>query len=182
MHRRDFSPPRAGLLRSATERYTLEMAEMVAPHRVYCIEECLQPHNYGLWAPKHRDQDDADRDRRARIHTLRVSPASRAPLGGRLAARCSLVRRTDRAPARRRTRGCIRFPRHPAYGWHVRLCSLCYRRRRTAPGPSFSFHRREDRRRSIAASRRTIQITRGPEGVYTRPSDRPRLGWDLEVI
>jgi hypothetical protein len=25
------------------------------------------------------------------------------------------------------------------------------------------------------------QITRGPEGVYARPSDRPGFGWDIEV-
>ena len=25
------------------------------------------------------------------------------------------------------------------------------------------------------------QITRGPEGIYTRPSDRPGFGWDIEV-
>jgi len=31
---------------SWTERYTLEMAEMVAPYRVYWMEECLQPHDY----------------------------------------------------------------------------------------------------------------------------------------
>jgi L-rhamnonate dehydratase len=24
-------------------------------------------------------------------------------------------------------------------------------------------------------------ITRGPEGIYTRPSERPGLGWDVEV-
>ena len=29
-----------------TERYTLEMAEMVEPYRVYWMEECLQPHDY----------------------------------------------------------------------------------------------------------------------------------------
>ncbi|MDZ4800863.1 MAG: enolase C-terminal domain-like protein [Bryobacteraceae bacterium] len=29
-----------------TERYTLEMAEMFAPNKVYWMEECLQPHDY----------------------------------------------------------------------------------------------------------------------------------------
>jgi L-rhamnonate dehydratase len=29
-----------------TERYTLEMVEMLAPHRVYWVEEVLQPHDY----------------------------------------------------------------------------------------------------------------------------------------
>jgi L-rhamnonate dehydratase len=31
---------------SWTERYTLEMAEMLEPHKVYWMEECLQPHDY----------------------------------------------------------------------------------------------------------------------------------------
>ena len=26
------------------------------------------------------------------------------------------------------------------------------------------------------------QITRGPEGVYTRPSEQPGFGWDIEVV
>jgi L-rhamnonate dehydratase len=25
-------------------------------------------------------------------------------------------------------------------------------------------------------------ITRGPEGIYTRPSDEPGLGWDFEAV
>ena len=29
-----------------TERYTIEMAEMLEPYRVYWMEECLQPHDY----------------------------------------------------------------------------------------------------------------------------------------
>jgi L-rhamnonate dehydratase len=31
---------------SWTERYTIEIAEIMAPHRVYWMEECLQPHDY----------------------------------------------------------------------------------------------------------------------------------------
>jgi L-rhamnonate dehydratase len=30
-----------------TERYTIEMAEMLAPYRIYWMEEVLQPHDYG---------------------------------------------------------------------------------------------------------------------------------------
>jgi hypothetical protein len=26
------------------------------------------------------------------------------------------------------------------------------------------------------------QISRGPEGIYTRPPDRPGFGWDIEVV
>jgi len=35
-----------GLLDGLTERYTIELAEMLAPYRVYWMEECLQPHDY----------------------------------------------------------------------------------------------------------------------------------------
>jgi L-rhamnonate dehydratase len=28
------------------EQYTIELAEMVAPHRVYWMEECLPPHDF----------------------------------------------------------------------------------------------------------------------------------------
>ena len=29
-----------------TERYTIEIAEMFEPYKVYWMEECLQPHDY----------------------------------------------------------------------------------------------------------------------------------------
>ena len=51
---------------SWTERYTLEMADMVAPYRVYWMEECLQPHDYEGFGRLHAaDQVHPDRDRRA---------------------------------------------------------------------------------------------------------------------
>ena len=31
---------------SWTERYTIEMADMLAPYRIYWMEECLPPHDY----------------------------------------------------------------------------------------------------------------------------------------
>ena len=51
---------------SWTEQYTLEMAEMLGPYRVYWMEECLQPHDYeGFGAPARRAQTYPHRDRRA---------------------------------------------------------------------------------------------------------------------
>ena len=62
-----------------TERYTLEMAEMVAPYRVYWMEECLQPHDYeGFGRLNAADQIHAHRDRRARVYPLRIPPAAGA--------------------------------------------------------------------------------------------------------
>ena len=36
----------ARLLDGFTEGYTVEMAAMIEPYRVYWMEECLQPHDY----------------------------------------------------------------------------------------------------------------------------------------
>ena len=36
-----------------TERYTIEIAEMMAPYRVYWMEECLQPHDYAGFGRLH---------------------------------------------------------------------------------------------------------------------------------
>jgi L-alanine-DL-glutamate epimerase-like enolase superfamily enzyme len=32
-----------------TERYTIEMAQMMEPHRIYWMEEVLQPHDYAQY-------------------------------------------------------------------------------------------------------------------------------------
>ena len=49
-----------------TERYTIEIAEMFEPYKVYWMEECLQPHDYeGFGRLNAGDQVDAHRHRRA---------------------------------------------------------------------------------------------------------------------
>jgi len=83
---------------SWNERYTVEMAEMVEPHRVYWVEECLS----------------------AQIKSTRIVTGEHE---------------------------------YTRYGFRKLLEHNCA---------------------SI--------ITRGPERVYARPSERPGLGWELEVV
>ena len=110
---------------SWTERYTLEMAEMVAPYRVYWMEECLQPHDYeGFGRLECGDQIDAHCHGRARVHALRIPQAAGAQLRGDLAAGYTLVRRADGIATDRRAGGSLRHPGDSTHGRDLRLYTL----------------------------------------------------------
>ena len=64
-----------------TERYTIEMAEMMAPYRVYWMEEVLQPHDYEGFG---RSAEQ--------INAHRSSPAS-TNIPATVSASCSTQRR-----------------------------------------------------------------------------------------
>jgi len=82
------------------EQYTIEFAEMVAPYRVYWMEECLPPHDFeGFGRLREAIKIHPYRDWRARIFPLRLPAPAGAQRGRHLAARHSLVRRLDRAAA-----------------------------------------------------------------------------------
>ncbi len=61
-----------------TERYTIEMAELLEPYRVYWMEECLQPYDYEGFGRLAARIKHTHRHRRARVHALRVPAAARA--------------------------------------------------------------------------------------------------------
>ena len=101
--------------------------------------------------------------------------------GGDLAAGYPLGRRIDGVAEDRRAGGCVRYPRDPARGGafdciHFILATT------NSPwaemfmpppgGPDEVYKRFEEEN----------HMTRGPEGIYARPSDRPGLGWDIEVL
>ncbi len=98
-----------------TERYTLEMAEMLAPLRVYWMEECLQPHDYagfGRLNAEIKSTRIATGEHEYTRYGFRQLLEHRC--GRHLAARRTLVRRTDRTAAHRRARRGVRHPGDPA--------------------------------------------------------------------
>ena len=98
-----------------TERYTVEMAAMVEPYRVYWMEECLQPHDYeGFGRLNAQIKSTRIATGEHEYTLLRFPPASGAPFSSHLAAGHSLVRRPDGIAPHRRTRGGLRHPRHSA--------------------------------------------------------------------
>jgi L-rhamnonate dehydratase len=89
-----------------TERYAMEMAEMVAPYRVYWMEECLPPHDYeGFGRLNAQIKSTRIVTGEHGVHALRFPPVARASFRRHLAARYPLVRRPDRTAAHRRAGG-----------------------------------------------------------------------------
>jgi L-rhamnonate dehydratase len=166
---------------SWTERYTLEMAEMVAPYRVYWMEECLQPHDYAGFGRLS-----------AAISFTRIATGEheytrygfRQLLEHRAAAIwqpdvhwCGGLTELRRIGA---LAAAYDIPVIPHAGGfqdsvhYIMAATNCPWAElfMPAPGGPPEVYRRftEDN-----------QITRGPEGIYMRPSDRPGFGWEFEV-
>jgi L-alanine-DL-glutamate epimerase-like enolase superfamily enzyme len=166
---------------SWTERYTLEMAEMVAPYRVYWMEECLQPHDYegfGRLSAAIKSTRIATGEheytrygfrRLLDVHGAAIWQPDIHWCGGltelRRIAALAAAYDIPVIPHTGGTFDCVHFvmatPNSP---WAELFIP--------APGgPAEVYQRFEE----------DNQITRGPEGIYTRPSDRPGFGWDVEA-
>jgi L-alanine-DL-glutamate epimerase-like enolase superfamily enzyme len=164
-----------------TERYTLDIADMMAPYRVYWMEEVLQPHDYEGFGRLHQ----AIKSTRIVTGELEYTRYGfRKLLEHRSAAIwqpdihwCGGMTELRRIGA---LAAAYDIPVIPHGGGA--FDSVHYIMATTnspwaelflpAPGGPPEVYRRfeEDH-----------HITRGPEGIYTRPSDRPGLGWDIEV-
>ena len=163
------------------EQYTIELADMVAPYRVYWMEECLPPYDFEGFGRL-----------RAAIKSTRIATGEHVYFrygfrqllehnaaaiwqpdvhwcGGltelRRIARTGVGLRYSRHSSRRRSPG-LRALHHGHYqlplGGDVHA----------APGGPPEVYRRFEEENLI---------TRGHEGVYMRPSERPGFGWEIEV-
>ncbi|MGE5569122.1 MAG: enolase C-terminal domain-like protein [Rhodospirillales bacterium] len=164
-----------------TEGYTLEMAEMLAPLRVYWMEECLQPHDYEGFGRLN-----------AQIKSTRIATGeheyTRYGFRQLLEHRSASIWQPDMhwcgGLTELRRIGALAaaydIPVIPHGGGqrdavHFVMAttnSLWAELFMPAPGGPPEVYRRfeEDN-----------QISRGPEGVYVRPSDRPGFGWEFEM-
>jgi hypothetical protein len=89
-----------------TERYTLDLAEAFEPYAASRLRR--------FWTAAGSDQIHPNRDRRTRIHALRLPAVAGESLGGNLATRHPLVRRHDRAAPHWGARGGLRHSRDSA--------------------------------------------------------------------
>ncbi len=166
---------------SWTERYSIEMAEMVAPYRVYWMEECLQPHDYdgfGRLNSQIKSTRIATGEHEYTRYGFRQLLDHHAAsiwqpdihwCGGltelrriaALAAAYDIPVIPHGGGAHDSVHFIMATPNSP---WAELFMP--------APGGPPEVYRRFEE---------DFQITRGPEGVYTRPSERPGFGWDIEV-
>ena len=166
---------------SWNERYTLEMADMVAPHRVYWMEEVLQPHDYEgfgrLSAAIKSTRIATGEHEYTRYGFRRLLEAHGASIwqpdihwcGGltelRRIAALAAAYDIPVIPHTGGTFDCVHFvmatPNSP---WAELFIP-------PPGGPAEVYSRYEE----------DNHVTRGPEGIYVRPSDRPGFGWDIEA-
>ncbi|PYV88762.1 MAG: L-rhamnonate dehydratase [Acidobacteria bacterium] len=164
-----------------TERYTLELAEKLEPYRVYWMEECLPPDDYAGFARLN-----------AQIKSTRIVTGEHeyTRYGFRLLLeyKAASIWQPDLTwcggLSEMRHIGALAaaydIPVIPHGGWlggcpHYILATpnspWCEMFMPPPGGPAEVYRRFEE----------DNHITRGPEGIYMRPSDRPGFGWELSV-
>ncbi len=164
-----------------TERYTLEMAELLAPYNVYWMEEVLQPHDYegfGRLRQQIKHIKIVTGEHEYTRYGFRYLLAHNAAeiwqpdihwCGG-----LTELRRIGALAA------AYDIPVIPHGGGSRDSVHWIYATANSpwaelflpAPGgPKEVYQRFEEEN----------QITRGPEGIYTRPSDSPGFGWQHTV-
>ena len=166
---------------SWTERYTVEMAEMLEPYRIYWMEECLQPHDYAGFGRLS-----------AQIKSTRIATGEheytrygfRQLLENRSAAIwqpdvnwCGGLTEMRRIGALAAAYDIPVIPHGGGLGEAMHFIMATT----NAPwaelfmpppgGPREVYQRFEEDKR----------ITRGEEGIYMQPSDKPGFGWDFTV-
>ncbi len=163
-----------------TERYTIELAEMLAPYRVYWMEECLPPHDYAGFGRLN-----------AAIQSTRIVTGEheytrygfRQLLEHRAAAIwqpdihwCGGLTELRRIGALAAAYDIPVIPHGGGArdGVHYIMAttnSPWAELFMPAPGGPPEVYKRYEE---------DTQLTRGPEGIYTRPSDRPGFGWEFD--
>ncbi|MFN8006601.1 MAG: enolase C-terminal domain-like protein [Terriglobia bacterium] len=164
-----------------TEPYALEFAEMVQPYRVYWMEECLQPDDYAGFGRLN-----------SQVRSTRIATGEHeyTRYGFRLLLEYKAA--TIWQPDMNFCGGLTELRRIGALaaaydipvilhgGWrgggaHYIFSTpnspWCEMFLPPPGGPPEVYRRFEE----------DNNITRGPEGIYMRPSDRPGFGWDLEI-
>lgn len=165
-----------------TERYTIEMAEMMAPYRIYWMEEVLQPHDYAGFGRLNTTlkstriaTGEHEYGRYGFRYLLEANGASIWQpdiqwCGGltelrRIAAMASAYD-IPVIPHGGGLNGSIHFSiSHVNAPWSELFLP-------PPGGPKEVYQIFEE----------NYQISRGPDGIYMRPHERPGWGWDLEVI
>lgn len=163
------------------ERYTVEFAEMLEPYRVYWLEECLPPDDYEGFGRLN-----------AQVKSTRIVTGEHeyTRYGFRLLLdyKAASIWQPDMnwcgGLTELRYIGALAaahaIPVIPHGGWrggcpHYILAApnapWCEMFMPPPGGPAEVYQRFEEEN----------NITRGPEGIYMRPPDRPGFGWELAV-
>ena len=164
-----------------TERYTLEMAELLEPYRVYWMEECLQPHDYAGFG-RLRQQITSTRivtgeHEYTRYGFRQLLEHHAAEIWQPDIHWCGGLTEMRRIGALAAAYDIPVIPHGGGGrdGVHFIIATVnspWAELFMPAPGGPPEVYRMYEEQN---------MITRGPEGIYTRPSDEPGFGWDIEA-
>ena len=165
-----------------TERYTIEMADMLAPYRVYWMEEVLPPYDYAGFGRLNTAlkstriaTGEHEYGRYGFRYLLEHNSASIWQPDLNWCGGLTELRRIG-ALAAAYDRPVIPHGGglNGAIHWIIANVNAPWAELfLPAPGGPKEVYRMWEEQ---------YQITRGPEGVYTRPSEQPGFGWDIEVV
>ena len=165
-----------------TERYTLEMAEMLAPYRVYWMEEVLQPHDYEGFGRLNEAikstrivTGEHEYGRYGFRQLLRTNGAQIWQPDMNWCGGLTEMRKIAALAA------AYDIPVIPHGGGlngstHFSIATV------NAPWSELFMPPPGGPKRVYEMFEEDYAITRGPEGIYTRPLDRPGWGMDPEVV
>ncbi len=164
-----------------TERYTLEMAEMLEPYRVYWMEEVLQPHDYEgfgrLKAQIKSTRIVTGEHEYTRYGFRRLLEADAAWIWQPDIHWCGGLTELRRIGA---LAAAYDIPVIP-HGGGARDAVHWIYANTNAPWAELFMPPPGGPKQVYDLYEAEYMITRGPEGIYTRPSDQPGFGWDWEV-
>lgn len=165
-----------------TERYTVEMAEMMAPYRVYWMEEVLQPHDYAGFGRLNTGikstriaTGEHEYGRYGFRYLLEANGASIWQPDIQWCGGLTELRRISAMAS------AYDIPVIPHGGGlngsiHFTMANV------NAPWAELFLPAPGGPKEVYQLFEENYNISRGPEGIYMKPHDRPGWGWDLEVV
>ncbi len=164
-----------------TERYTIEMAEMLAPYRVYWMEEVLQPHDYAGFGRLNTTikstrivTGEHEYGRYGFRYLLEANGASIWQPDIQWCGGLTELRRISAMAS------AYDIPVIPHGGGlngsiHYTIANV------NAPWAELFLPPPGGPKEVYQLFEENYNITRGPDGIYMRPHERPGWGWDIEV-
>ncbi|MBI2687750.1 MAG: L-rhamnonate dehydratase [Acidobacteria bacterium] len=165
-----------------TERYTVEMAEMLEPYRIYWMEEVLQPHDYAgfgrLNTTLKSTRIATGEHEYGRYGFRYLLEAHGASIWQPDIQWCGGLTELRRIAA---MASAYDIPVIPHGGGlngstHFTIANV------NAPWAELFLPAPGGPKEVYSRFEENYSISRGPDGIYMRPPDRPGWGWEIEVV
>jgi L-rhamnonate dehydratase len=164
-----------------TERYTLEMAEMLEPYQVYWMEECLQPHDYEgfgrLNAQIKSTRIVTGEHEYTRYGFRRLLEHNSASIWQPDVNWCGGMTELRRIGALAAAYDIPVIPHGGGLSEAVHFIMATT----NAPWAELFMPAPGGPKEVYELWAEQYNVSKGPEGVYMRPPDRPGFGWDFIV-